>query len=63
MNSAELISSFADFAKEKNIDKPTMISVLEEVFRTMIRKKYGSDENFSVIINPESGDLEMWRVS
>jgi N utilization substance protein A len=61
MNSAELISSFADFAKEKNIDKPTMISVLEEVFRTMIRKKYGSDENFSVIINPESGDLEMWR--
>jgi N utilization substance protein A len=38
-----------------------MISVLEEVFRTMIRKKFGSDENFNVIINPESGDLEMWR--
>jgi N utilization substance protein A len=61
MNSVELISSFSDFAREKNIDKPTMISVLEEVFRTMIRKKFGSDENFNVIINPESGDLEMWR--
>ncbi|MBP6386182.1 MAG: transcription termination/antitermination protein NusA [Pseudarcicella sp.] len=61
MNSAELISSFADFAKEKNVDRPTMIKVLEEVFRTMIRKKFGTDENFDVIINPESGDLEMWR--
>jgi len=61
MNSVELISSFSDFARDKNIDKPTMISVLEEVFRTMIRKKFGSDENFNVIINPESGDLEMWR--
>jgi transcription termination/antitermination protein NusA len=61
MNSVELISSFSDFAREKNIDKPTMIAVLEEVFRTMIRKKFGSDENFNVIINPESGDLEMWR--
>jgi N utilization substance protein A len=44
MNSVELISSFSDFARDKNIDKPTMISVLEEVFRTMIRKKFGSDE-------------------
>ncbi len=61
MNSVELISSFSDFARDKNIDKPTMIAVLEEVFRTMIRKKFGSDENFNVIINPESGDLEMWR--
>ncbi len=62
MNSADLISSFADFAREKNIDKPTMISVLEEVFRTMIRKKYENDDNFNVIVNPESGDLEMWRI-
>jgi N utilization substance protein A len=61
MNSVELISSFSDFAREKNIDKPTMIAVLEEVFRTMIRKKFGADENFNVIINAESGDLEMWR--
>ncbi len=48
MNSAELISSFADFAKEKNIDRPTMIKVLEDVFRTMIRKRYGTDENFEI---------------
>ncbi len=61
MDSAVLIDSFAEFAKTKNIDRPTMIKILEEVFRTMIRKKYGTDENFDVIINPESGDLEMWR--
>jgi N utilization substance protein A len=61
MNSAELINSFAEFAREKNIDRPTMISILEEVFRTMIRKRFGTDENFDVIINPENGDLEMWR--
>ena len=61
MDSAVLIESFADFARSKNIDRPTIIKVLEEVFRTMIRKKYGTDTNFDVIINPESGDLEMWR--
>lgn len=61
MDSSILIESFADFASSKSIDRPTMISVLEEVFRTMIRKKYGTDDNFDVIINPESGDLEMWR--
>jgi transcription termination/antitermination protein NusA len=61
MDSSVLIDSFADFASSKSIDRPTMISVLEEVFRTMIRKKYGTDDNFDVIINPENGDLEMWR--
>ncbi|MBD2702241.1 transcription termination/antitermination protein NusA [Spirosoma sp. BT702] len=61
MTSGLLIESFADFARSKNIDRPTMISILEEVFRTMIRKKFGTDENFDVIINAESGDLEMWR--
>jgi transcription termination/antitermination protein NusA len=61
MNSAELIESFAEFARSKNIDRPTMISILEEVFRTMIRKKYETDANFDVIINADSGDLEMWR--
>jgi transcription termination/antitermination protein NusA len=61
MDSSVLIESFADFASSKSIDRPTMISVLEEVFRTMIRKKFGTDDNFDVIINPESGDLEMWR--
>ncbi len=59
--SALLIESFAEFARSKNIDRPTMIAILEEVFRTMIRKKYTTDENFDVIINAESGDLEMWR--
>ncbi|HEV7349044.1 transcription termination factor NusA [Telluribacter sp.] len=61
MDSVVLIESFAEFARSKSIDRPTMISVLEEVFRTMIRKKFGTDDNFDVIINPESGDLEMWR--
>ena len=61
MDSAVLIESFAEFAKSKNIDSPTIIKVFEEVFRTMIRKKYGTDTNFDVIINPENGDLEMWR--
>ena len=61
INSGDLIESFAEFAKSKNIDRPMMISILEEVFRTMIRKKYNTDENFDVIINAESGDLEMWR--
>ncbi|MCU0429145.1 MAG: transcription termination factor NusA [Cytophagaceae bacterium] len=57
---ASLIESFAEFAKSKNIDRPTMIRILEDVFRTMIRKKYGADENFDVIINADKGDLEIW---
>ncbi|WP_266368282.1 transcription termination factor NusA [Tellurirhabdus rosea] len=61
MDSGVLIESFSDFARSKNIDRPTMIKILEDVFRTMIRKKFGTDENFDVIINAESGDLEMWR--
>ena len=61
MNSAELIASFAEFAREKNIDRPTMVKILDEVFRTMIRKKYETDANFDVIINPDNGDLEMLR--
>ncbi|QHT69473.1 transcription termination/antitermination protein NusA [Rhodocytophaga rosea] len=61
MNSRELIESFAEFARLKNIDRPTMIRILEDVFRTMIRKKYGTDENFDVIINVDNGDLEIIR--
>ncbi|MGD1841408.1 MAG: transcription termination factor NusA [Thermonemataceae bacterium] len=60
MNTKELTESFMEFAKSKGIDRPTMISVLEDVFKTMIRKKYGSDENFEVIINAD-GDLEIFR--
>lgn len=61
MNSAELIASFAEFGKQKNIDRPSMIRILEDVFRTMIRKKFVSDSNFDVIINIDQGDLEIWR--
>ena len=57
---ASLIESFADFAKSKNIDRPTMIRILDDVFRTMIRKKHITDENFDVIINADKGDLEIW---
>ncbi|HEX8548391.1 MAG TPA: transcription termination factor NusA [Cytophagaceae bacterium] len=62
MESSILIESFAEFAKFKNIDRPTMIRILEDVFRTMIRKKFVDDSNFDVIINVDKGDLEMWRV-
>ena len=61
MDAAFLIESFADFAKQKNIDRPTMIRILEDVFRTMIRKKYETDDNFDIIINVDKGDLEIWR--
>ena len=61
METATLIESFAEFANFKNIDRPTMIHILEEVFKTMIRKKYETDENFDVIINVDKGDLEIWR--
>lgn len=57
-----LVDTFSEFKAGKNIDRPTMVRVLEDVFRTLIRKKYGSDENFDVIVNPAKGDLELWRV-
>ena len=60
-NNLNLISNFAEFKELKNIDKSTMIGVLEDVFRHALQKQYGSDENFDVIINPEKGDLEIWR--
>ena len=59
MNLAEI---FSDFKSGKSIDRPTMVRVLEDVFRTLIKKKYGSDENFDVIVNTQKGDLELWRV-
>jgi N utilization substance protein A len=57
-----LVDSFSEFKEGKNIDRPTMVRVLEDVFRTLIRKKFGSDDNFDVIVNTHNGDLEMWRV-
>ncbi len=58
----KLVESFSDFKAGKNIDRPTMVRVLEDVFRTLIKKKYGSDDNFDVIVNTQKGDLELWRV-
>jgi N utilization substance protein A len=61
MSNINLIESFQEFKDFKNIDRPTMMSVLEDVFRSMIRKKYGNDENCDVIVNTDNGDLEIWR--
>ena len=61
MENLNLISNFAEFKELKNIDKATMIGVLEDVFRHALQKQFESDENFAVIINPEKGDLEIWR--
>ncbi len=61
MDNLNLISNFAEFKELKNIDKPTMIGVLEDVFRHTLSKIYETDDNFDVIINPEKGDLEIWR--
>jgi N utilization substance protein A len=61
MNSLELVDSFAEFKEFKNIDRPTLMRVLEDVFRTLLRKKYESDENFDIIVNTDKGDLEIWH--
>jgi N utilization substance protein A len=61
MASINLIEAFQDFKEAENIDRPTMMKVVEDVFKTLLRKKYGSDENFDVIVNAEKGDLEIMR--
>ena len=61
MASINLIEAFQDFKDAENIDRPTMMKVVEDVFKTLLRKKYGSDENFDVIVNAEKGDLEIVR--
>jgi N utilization substance protein A len=61
MASINLIESFQDFKEAENIDRPTLMKVLEDVFKTLLRKKYGSDDNFDVIVNTEKGDLEIVR--
>lgn len=57
-----LVETFSEFKNVKNIDRPTLVRVLEDVFRTLIKKKYGSDENFNVIVSASTGDLELWRI-
>ena len=61
MASINLIEAFQEFKEAENIDRPTMMKVVEDVFKTLLRKKYGSDENFDVIVNAEKGDLEIMR--
>ncbi len=61
MASINLIEAFQEFKDAENIDRPTLMKVVEDVFKTLLRKKYGSDENFDVIVNAEKGDLEIIR--
>ncbi len=61
MENLALIESFSEFKDDKLIDRVTLMSILEDVFRNALQKKYGSDENFDIIINPDKGDLEIWR--
>lgn len=61
MASINLVESFQEFKDAENIDRPTLMKVMEDVFKTLIRKKYGSDDNFDVIINDQKGDLEIFR--
>ncbi len=61
MENLNLIDTFSEFKELKNIDRPTMMRVLEDVFRAMLQKRFGTDENFDVIINIDKGDFEIWR--
>jgi len=61
MESINLVESFSEFKELKNIDRPTMMLILEDVFKSMLLKKYGSAENFDIIVNIDKGDLEVWR--
>ncbi|MGY6650292.1 transcription termination factor NusA [Wenyingzhuangia sp. IMCC45574] len=61
MENIDLINSFSEFKEDKNIDRVMLMSILEEVFRAALKRKYGSDDNFDIIVNPDKGDLEIWR--
>jgi N utilization substance protein A len=61
MENIALIESFSEFKDEKLIDRVTLMAILEDVLRNALKKKYGSDENFDIIINPDKGDMEIWR--
>jgi N utilization substance protein A len=61
MESINLIESFSEFKEVKNIDRATLMSIIEDVFRSMLLKKYGSDDNFDIIVNPDRGDIEIWH--
>ena len=61
MENLNLIDTFSEFKDLKNIDRPTMMRVLEDVFRNVLIKRFGTDENFDIIINIDKGDFEIWR--
>lgn len=61
MENLALIESFSEFKDDKLIDRVTLMSILEDVFRNALKKKFGDDDNFDIIINPDKGDLEIWR--
>ena len=61
MENIALIESFSEFKDDKLIDRVTLMAILEDVFRSALKKKYGDDDNFDIIINPDKGDLEIWR--
>ncbi|MEI6487387.1 MAG: transcription termination factor NusA [Bacteroidota bacterium] len=61
MENINLIESFSEFKEVKNIDRPTLMSIIEDVFKSALIKKYGSDDNFDIIVNPDRGDVEIWH--
>ena len=61
MENIALIESFSEFKDDKLIDRVTLMAILEDVFRNALKKKFGDDDNFDIIINPDKGDLEIWR--
>ena len=61
MENIALIDSFSEFKDYKHIDRVTLMAILEDVFRNALKKKFGSDDNFDIIINPDKGDMEIWR--
>src|ERR1051325_947155 len=61
VESTELVEAFSEFKELKNIDRASMMSILEDVFRGMLRKKYGTADNFDIVINTDKGDLEAFR--
>ena len=61
MENSALIESFSEFKDDKSIDRLALMTILEEVFRSAIKKKFGTDDNFDIIINPDKGDMEIYR--
>lgn len=61
MEGVNLIESFSEFKEIKNIDRATLMSIIEDVFRSMLIKRFGSDKNFDIIVNPDKGDIEIWK--